>query len=298
LHDKDGSKNLGIYVFEGDQFLICIGESEKPRPTEFTTKTSTGHSLIRFKRAPREDEVREVVDKFFKAALAGDAEKTRALAAPAVSDQQLARFKGLAKTLAVAKVHVTPGPAPTSQGANNGRALVVSEEVEVVESRGKTKGRIVLTLLKDDVRIKSKGWLIWDVDLRDQGGVDQEMQAFIDRNMKLERNVQAELDKAALTAWGKEVGGLQAGLGYHPGPYRVPWRDLTRRDGCQRKCHSARMASHAWSAAGLGASRPGAGQGNRVSRIEAGTQTFQRAGQQDAPDLVRNGRVSHSVQTG
>lgn len=219
LHDKDGSKNLGIYVFEGDQLLLCIGESKKPRPAAFTTKVESGHSLIRFQRVPREDEVREVVDKFFKAALAGDAEKTRALAAPAISDQQLARFKGLARKLAVAKVHVTPGPAPTSHGANQGRALVVSEEVEVIEGRGKTKGHLVLTLLKDDERLKTKGWLIWDIDLRDQGGVDEELQAFIDRNMKLQAEAQAELAKA--TAWGKEVGGLQAGLGYHPNQKRA-----------------------------------------------------------------------------
>jgi hypothetical protein len=56
----------------------------------------------------------------------------------------------------------------------------------MAEGRGKTKGRIMLTLLKDDVRLKAKGWLIWDVDFRDEAGVDKEVQTFMDRHAKPE----------------------------------------------------------------------------------------------------------------
>src|SRR5207247_9673652 len=37
----------------------------------------------------------------------------------------------------------------------------------------------------------------------------------------LERKLKPKRDKEAFTAWGKEVGGLQAGLGYHPGQKRA-----------------------------------------------------------------------------
>ncbi len=181
LKDVDGRTNLGIYAFKGDQLQICIGESNKARPTEFKTNANSGHSVILFERMPREKEVRGIVDQFFKTALAGETEKARALTAPAVSDQQLGRFKGLTKKISVANVYVTAGSSSTSRGNNAGRALIVTDEVEVTDGRGKTKGRVVLTLLKDDEELKTKGWLVWDIDLKDDVGVAKEVKNFIDR---------------------------------------------------------------------------------------------------------------------
>jgi uncharacterized protein (TIGR03067 family) len=181
LKGDDGSLNLGIYIFTGDQLRICIAETRKPRPTEFKTKAGSGHSLIEFKRAPRVDEVREAADRFLKAALAGETEKARALAAPPVSDAQLARFQGLDIKLVLADAYVTAGPAPTSQGKNAGRALVVTEEVQVTDGQKKRKGRLVLTLLKDDERVKTKGWLVYDIDLKDTAAVEKEVKTFLEQ---------------------------------------------------------------------------------------------------------------------
>src|SRR6266404_3247193 len=47
--DESGVKNektkLGIYEIDGDTYKFCLAPAGKPRPTEFTSKPGTGHSL-------------------------------------------------------------------------------------------------------------------------------------------------------------------------------------------------------------------------------------------------------------
>jgi uncharacterized protein (TIGR03067 family) len=47
--DESGMKNdktkLGIYELDGDTYKFCLAPAGKPRPTEFTSKAGSGHSL-------------------------------------------------------------------------------------------------------------------------------------------------------------------------------------------------------------------------------------------------------------
>jgi|ERR1700721_1807375 uncharacterized protein (TIGR03067 family) len=44
--DKKGEKTkLGIYEIDGDKIKFCLAPPGKPRPTEFTSKEGSGHSL-------------------------------------------------------------------------------------------------------------------------------------------------------------------------------------------------------------------------------------------------------------
>src|SRR6516162_8806581 len=47
--DESGVKNdktkLGIYELNGDTYKFCLAPAGKPRPTEFTSKEGSGHSL-------------------------------------------------------------------------------------------------------------------------------------------------------------------------------------------------------------------------------------------------------------
>jgi uncharacterized protein (TIGR03067 family) len=47
--DETGVKNdktkLGIYELDGDTYKYCLAPAGKPRPTEFTSKSGSGHSL-------------------------------------------------------------------------------------------------------------------------------------------------------------------------------------------------------------------------------------------------------------
>jgi uncharacterized protein (TIGR03067 family) len=53
--DATGTKNdktkLGIYELRGDIYKYCLAPAGKPRPTEFTSKAGSGHSLGVSKRA-------------------------------------------------------------------------------------------------------------------------------------------------------------------------------------------------------------------------------------------------------
>jgi uncharacterized protein (TIGR03067 family) len=52
--DESGMQNdktrLAIYELDGDTYKYCIGQPGKPRPTEFTSKPGSGHSLTVSKR--------------------------------------------------------------------------------------------------------------------------------------------------------------------------------------------------------------------------------------------------------
>jgi uncharacterized protein (TIGR03067 family) len=54
LLDESGMKNektkLGIYEIDGDTYKFCLAAAGKPRPTEFTSKEGSGHSLGVMKR--------------------------------------------------------------------------------------------------------------------------------------------------------------------------------------------------------------------------------------------------------
>jgi uncharacterized protein (TIGR03067 family) len=49
IFDESGMKNdktkLGIYELDGDTYKYCLAPAGKPRPTEFTSKEGSGHSL-------------------------------------------------------------------------------------------------------------------------------------------------------------------------------------------------------------------------------------------------------------
>jgi uncharacterized protein (TIGR03067 family) len=49
IFDETGKKNdktkLGIYELKGDLYKFCLAPAGKPRPTEFTSKEGSGHSL-------------------------------------------------------------------------------------------------------------------------------------------------------------------------------------------------------------------------------------------------------------
>ncbi len=49
--DTKGEKTkLGIYEIDGDTLRFCLAPAGKPRPTEFTSKAGSGHSLGVMKR--------------------------------------------------------------------------------------------------------------------------------------------------------------------------------------------------------------------------------------------------------
>jgi uncharacterized protein (TIGR03067 family) len=54
LLDESGMKNektkLGIYEIDGDTYKFCLALAGKPRPTEFTSKEGTRHTLGVMKR--------------------------------------------------------------------------------------------------------------------------------------------------------------------------------------------------------------------------------------------------------
>ena len=49
IMDESGVPNnktkLGIYELDGDTYKYCLAPAGKPRPTEFTSKAASGHSL-------------------------------------------------------------------------------------------------------------------------------------------------------------------------------------------------------------------------------------------------------------
>jgi uncharacterized protein (TIGR03067 family) len=49
IMDESGMKNdktkLGIYELDGDTYKFCLAQAGKPRPTDFTSKKDSGHSL-------------------------------------------------------------------------------------------------------------------------------------------------------------------------------------------------------------------------------------------------------------
>ena len=45
----------GIYLIEGDVFMDCFADTEKKRPTEFTSKPDSGHTLVVYKRVKKDD---------------------------------------------------------------------------------------------------------------------------------------------------------------------------------------------------------------------------------------------------
>jgi uncharacterized protein (TIGR03067 family) len=49
IFDESGVKNdktkLGIFEVDGDTYKYCLAPAGKPRPTEFTSKSGSGHSL-------------------------------------------------------------------------------------------------------------------------------------------------------------------------------------------------------------------------------------------------------------
>jgi uncharacterized protein (TIGR03067 family) len=49
IMDESGMKNdqtkLGIYELNGDTYKYCLAPAGKPRPTDFTSKEGSGHSL-------------------------------------------------------------------------------------------------------------------------------------------------------------------------------------------------------------------------------------------------------------
>jgi RNA polymerase sigma factor (sigma-70 family) len=192
------TESKGIYSLDGDKLRICIAETSKPRPVAFQTKAGSGHTLMEFKRIPppekngkdrpvRTDAARDVVDQFLTAALAGDTKKARALASTAISDQQIARFKGLAKSIPVVSAYATTLPILTQRGddaVNDGLALIVTDGIEITDSPRTQKGQLVFSLLKDDSSQSAKGWLICDIDLRDATGVERLVKSVFERDPK------------------------------------------------------------------------------------------------------------------
>jgi uncharacterized protein (TIGR03067 family) len=48
--DDAGKTALGIYELDKDSRKVCISQSGKDRPTEFSSKPASGHVLVTFKR--------------------------------------------------------------------------------------------------------------------------------------------------------------------------------------------------------------------------------------------------------
>ncbi len=57
IMDESGAKNdktkLGIFELDGDTYKYCLAPAGKPRPTEFTSKAGSGHTLGVSKREKR-----------------------------------------------------------------------------------------------------------------------------------------------------------------------------------------------------------------------------------------------------
>jgi uncharacterized protein (TIGR03067 family) len=52
--DDKGKTLLAIYRCAGDQFTVCVANSGKDRPTEFTTAADSGRSLMTYSRSKDE----------------------------------------------------------------------------------------------------------------------------------------------------------------------------------------------------------------------------------------------------
>lgn len=119
-----GKLHEGIYELEGDTLKICRSEPGKPRPTEFATKTDSGHMLLVLRReksekaeAPARPPVPAFADKNLEAAVRavlqhatakeltdGDLANVYFLEAPGAN---IANLKGLEKCKNLALLKLT-----------------------------------------------------------------------------------------------------------------------------------------------------------------------------------------------
>jgi uncharacterized protein (TIGR03067 family) len=51
-----GSRSLGVYRFEKDAWILCLGMAGRDRPEDFATKPGSGHALETLRREPEPDE--------------------------------------------------------------------------------------------------------------------------------------------------------------------------------------------------------------------------------------------------
>jgi uncharacterized protein (TIGR03067 family) len=47
-----GARSLGIYRFDGDTWILCLGMAGRERPEDFVTKPGSGHALEKLEREP------------------------------------------------------------------------------------------------------------------------------------------------------------------------------------------------------------------------------------------------------
>jgi RNA polymerase sigma factor (sigma-70 family) len=114
--------------------------------------------------AAKKDPIRQTVEKFLAAALAGKIEEARQVTGPQVSDKQIKEFTRGRMQVARLPLGIA------SLEADDTKALAVTDKVTITDARGKTEGPLLITLDKTD-----QGWRVRDIDF---GKTDKRIAAF------------------------------------------------------------------------------------------------------------------------
>jgi uncharacterized protein (TIGR03067 family) len=121
-----GKKIRGIYVLEGDSLTSCVGAIDAPRPTEFSAKPGSGHSLRRFQR----------VKTVEAAAKPGDAEATNA--------KEYRAFEGTWRFVAIQ----VGGRDLPAEGFKTSRLIFKGHDFTTINDGGTSRGAFLVDATK------------------------------------------------------------------------------------------------------------------------------------------------------
>jgi hypothetical protein len=179
---------------------------------------TSGLLLAEYKQPPEamatiELDARGTIELYVTAALAGKVDDAAKLAVHGSSPQSPAKKERIEEFKAMVDAKAIKFPTVL---AGKQQAIAVSEGVKLTKAQpdGTDKGVLIFALVKSDDE-----WLVKDIDFRTEESAKDQVEKF-KKKYPDAKNVPSKEAEESI-AWGKEVGGLQAGLGFRAGEKRA-----------------------------------------------------------------------------